>query len=96
MKKILKMSFIVALFLLFGTLNAKAAWIDYAYVSSPTKFAEEDVKPAFDEDINDVYYINKEGKIFDSEHNEVESLPETLKAKDLKDVFSGYKGCYTT
>ena len=51
--------------------------------------------PTFDENEETTYYINKEGIIFDSNNNVVESLPETLTAKDSMGAYKGI-GVYIT
>lgn len=51
--------------------------------------------PTFNETEETTYYINKEGTIFDSNHNIVEALPETLIAKDSMGAYKGI-GVYIT
>lgn len=51
--------------------------------------------PTFNENEETTYYINKEGTIFDSNHNIVEALPETITAKDSMGAYNGI-GVYIT
>ena len=51
--------------------------------------------PTFNENEETTYYINKEGTIFDSNHNIVEALPETIDAKDSMGAYKGI-GVYIT
>ncbi|MBR3162567.1 MAG: PDZ domain-containing protein [Clostridia bacterium] len=45
--------------------------------------------PVFDESEETTYYMNQDGIIFDSKHNIVEALPETLTAKDSMGAYTG-------
>lgn len=51
--------------------------------------------PTFDKNEETTYYMNKEGIVFDSEHNVVESLPESITAKDSMGAYIGI-GVYIT
>ena len=51
--------------------------------------------PVFDENEETIYYMNKEGIVFDSEKNIVESLPKNLVAKDSMGAYIGI-GVYIT
>ena len=51
--------------------------------------------PTFDEKEETTYYINQEGIVFDSEHNVVEGLPETINSKDSMGAYKGI-GVYIT
>ena len=51
--------------------------------------------PTFDEAEETTYYMNKDGVIYDSEHNIIEALPETIDAKDSMGAYKGI-GVYIT
>ena len=51
--------------------------------------------PTFDEAEETTYYMNKDGVIYDSEHNIIETLPETIDAKDSMGAYKGI-GVYIT
>ena len=51
--------------------------------------------PIFDEAEETTYYMNKDGVIYDSEHNIIEALPETINAKDSMGAYKGI-GVYIT
>lgn len=51
--------------------------------------------PIFDEAEETTYYMNKDGVIYDSEHNIIEALPETIDAKDSMGAYKGI-GVYIT
>lgn len=51
--------------------------------------------PTFDEAEETTYYMNKDGVIYDSEHNIIEALPETINAKDSMGAYKGI-GVYIT
>lgn len=53
------------------------------------------IAPVFDENTENLYYMNKAGTVFDSKYNVVESLPKTLIAKEALGAYRGI-GVYIT
>ena len=51
--------------------------------------------PTFDKNEETTYYMNQDGVIYDSNHNIIEALPETLEAKDSMGAYKGI-GVYIT
>jgi len=54
------------------------------------------IAPEFDENAENLYYMNQLGMVFDSNYNLVESLPGTLVAKDSPGAYEGIGVLITT